>query len=111
MTQALERPVTAPDTQDEDPQLSFETHTRPEDKIDALKLIGDSIAQPRQIASRHLIFHSLCLGVFSGVLSIAHIALGLAKDDYVSMVITYSGFVLAYFLAIRYLAGPYIHIA
>lgn len=111
MTQAREQPASTTKTPDEDPKLSLEVLTRPCEKIDALKLIGDSIAQQRQVASQHIIFHPLCLAGLVGVVAVCHVTFGIANDDYAAMLLTYSGLVLTYLLAIRYITSAYIDIA
>lgn len=111
MTQARQQPASTEKTQDEEPKLSLEVLTRPAEKVDALKLIGDSIAQQRQVASQHIIFHPLCLAGLVGVLATSHFTFGIANDDYAAMLLTYSGLVLTYLLAIRYITSSYIDIA
>lgn len=93
---------------DDEPQLSLQILTRPDDKIAALRLIADSIAQQRQIASRALIFHPLCLSALIATTAAVHALSGIAQDDYSAMLITYSGVVLAYLLAVRYVTSAYI---
>lgn len=111
MTSTRQQPESTTKTQDELPQLSFEILTRPADKIDALKLIGDSIAQQRQIASQHIIFHPTCLAGLVAALAITHVALRVPSNDYGTMLLTYSGIVLTYLLAVRYLTSEFVNIA
>ncbi|KAM0427862.1 hypothetical protein ACHAPT_007321 [Fusarium lateritium] len=94
----------------EPPPLSLEVLTDPNDKKDALKLVVDSVAQQRQVASRAIIFHPLSLAVFSAVLAIAHYAAGVGKD-FSAMLITYPSIILTYLVATRYLSSAYIRIA
>lgn len=53
------------------PPLSTYVAESAEDKVAALKLIADSIAQQRQMASRILISHPVNLAVFGVVLAVA----------------------------------------
>ncbi|KAM5341765.1 hypothetical protein ACJ41O_014796 [Fusarium nematophilum] len=92
------------------PPLSLEVLTDPKEKREALKLVVDSVAQQRQIASRALVFHPLCLAVFAAVLSSAHYLTGIG-NDFSAMLITYPAIILSYLVAIRYFTSAYIRIA
>ncbi|RTE74393.1 hypothetical protein BHE90_011168 [Fusarium euwallaceae] len=94
----------------EPPPLSLEILTDPGEKKDALKLVVDSVAQQRQIASRAIIFHPLSLAVFAAVLAVAHYAAKVG-NDFSSMLITYPSIILTYLVATRYLSSAYIRIA
>ena len=111
MTRAREQPVSTTKPEDEERKLSFEVLTRPADKIDALNLIGDSIAQQRQVSAQNIIFNPVCLAALVGVLAITHVALGIEMEDYGRILMTYSSIVLTYLLAIRYVTSSYISIA
>lgn len=94
----------------EPPPLSLEVLTDPGEKKDALKLVVDSVAQQRQIASRAIIFHPLSLAVLSTVLAVAHYAAKIG-NDFSFMLITYPSIVLTYLVATRHLSSAYIRIA
>ena len=111
ITSTREQPVQQPAASDEGPRLSLRVLTRPAERIDALKLIADSIAQQRQSASQVLIFHPICLAILAGFIAITHVVAGIARNDYSAMVITYAGVVLTYLLAIRYCTSAYIQTA
>ncbi|CAM1503547.1 Fc.00g011380.m01.CDS01 [Cosmosporella sp. VM-42] len=111
LTRTRQQPVSQSATSEEVRELSLHILTRPCDKVDALKLVADSIAQQRQFASRVLIFHPICLAALAGAISIVHVLAGISTDDYASMVMSYSGVVTAYFLTIRYFTSSYIQIA
>ena len=66
----LERPSVTFDPLAGVPPLSNTLATSSDDKLAALKLVADSVAQQRQFASRVLIFHPLNLAVFGAVLAI-----------------------------------------
>lgn len=103
--------VTQTKKNDEIPRLSIEVLTKHNDKVDALKLVADSLAQQRQVASRILIFHPCCLAVLALFLSTGHYVIASSgRDDLGGFIITYGGVVLAYLITIRYFTGPYIHL-
>lgn len=90
------------------PDLSISILVNHNDKVDALKLIADSVAQQRQITSYILIFHPYCLSALILVLSLAHIS---GSKDLSAMIVTYAGIVLVYLMSIRYFTSPYVHLA
>jgi hypothetical protein len=94
------------------PPLSLDILTTKDDKISALKLVADSIAQQRQQASYNLVFHPLCLTVLAALLAATYQIAWVRRDrDLGSLMTLASGVVMTYLLAIRYAAGPYINIA
>ncbi|KAF4982093.1 hypothetical protein FZEAL_2199 [Fusarium zealandicum] len=95
---------------EEPPPLALEVLTNPKEKKDALKLIVDSVAQQRQVASRSMVFHPMSLAALVGVLSIAHYVAGIG-GDISTMLITYPGIILAYLVTIRCCTSSYIRIA
>lgn len=94
---------------DDIPPLSLDVLTAKEDKIAALKLVADSIAQQRQQASSHLIYHPLNLSALAAALAIGYKVTG--RRDPGTLTVLFCGIIMTYFLAIRYLTGPYIHFA
>ncbi|KAI5460385.1 hypothetical protein BGZ63DRAFT_414622 [Mariannaea sp. PMI_226] len=98
--------------QDEDTrQLSFEVLKIRNEKLDALKLVADSVAQQRQSASAALIFHPICLSALIAVISLVHVNVEFIRTDYTAMLLTYPGIVLSYLVAVRYVTSQYIRIA
>ncbi|KAF7540774.1 hypothetical protein G7Z17_g12123 [Cylindrodendrum hubeiense] len=96
---------------EDDRALAFEVLTAPRDRVDALKLVMDSVAQQRQVASRDVVFNPLCVSALVGVLAAAHVAMGAMGQDLSAMIITHSGIVLIYLMTIRYAASSYIRVA
>lgn len=92
-------------------QLTFELLTRHNDKCDGLKLIADSVAQQRQVSSSALIFHPISLSALVAVISFIHMNVEYIRADYSSMLVTYSGILLSYLVAVRYITSSYIRIA
>lgn len=100
---------------DDIPPLSLDVLTSRNDKVDALKLVADSIAQQRQRAAYSLIFHPLLL---SGLLAALAVTYQLTwarraapnRDFAVAMTLS-AGVVMAYLLAIRYATVGYLQIA
>lgn len=94
------------------PPLSLDILTTKPDKVSALKLVADSVAQQRQQASLALVFHPLCLAVLACLLAAAYqIAWVRRSRDLGTLMTLASGAVMSYLLAIRYFAGPYIRLA
>ncbi|KAH8912391.1 hypothetical protein BR93DRAFT_922350 [Coniochaeta sp. PMI_546] len=94
------------------PPLSLDVLTTKDDKVAALKLVADSIAQQRQQASFNLVFHPLCLTVLVALLAAAYQVGWVRRDRDLGTLLTLcSGAVMTYLLAIRYAASPYINLA
>ncbi len=94
---------------DDIPPLTLGVLTSRADKVDALQLVADSVAQQRQVASRSLVFHPLSVG---GLV----VALGVAYQtnrhrDYGTLMMLLSSVTMTYFLGIRYFCGPYLTLA
>lgn len=78
-------------------------------RAEALHIVADSVAQQRNMASRALIFHPLSLAAFV-------LAFGLIRQafyqgqgtDYIKILTTFTGVVMAILGAIRLACGPYI---
>lgn len=91
------------------PPLSLDILTTKEDKLAALKLIADSIAQQRQQASSHLIFHPINLAALAALLAIGY---QFPKSKDLGTITTlFCGIIMTYLVSIRYLTGPYIKFA
>ncbi|KKY27705.1 putative gnat family [Phaeomoniella chlamydospora] len=94
------------------PPLTTYTATSETDRVEALKLVGDSVAQQRQFANRQLIFHPLIVAIWVGLLAVA--AQFLYKGHHGDLLLvgtTWAGLVMAVLLAIRLVTGGYIEIA
>lgn len=97
---------------DEIPPLSLDVLTTRDDKVAALKLVADSIAQQRQQASVSLIFHPLCLAVLGAALAAVYQFAWVRHERDLGLGVTmFCGVVMSYLLAVRYFASPYLQLA
>lgn len=81
------------------------------EKVDALRLIADSIAQQRQAASLSLVFHPLLLSILLAMLALVYQYAWVSRQptpDLGTTLTLASGTVMTYLLAIRYFVSPYI---
>ncbi|KAM7203820.1 acetyltransferase [Naviculisporaceae sp. PSN 640] len=112
--QAPSKPSSAasPNTLDDDiPPLSLDILTTQPEKVDALRLIADSIAQQRQSASLSLVFHPLLLSVLLAALALVYQYAWVSRKptpDLGTTLTLASGTIMTYLLAIRYVVSPYI---
>ncbi|KAI9721962.1 MAG: hypothetical protein M1812_001920 [Candelaria pacifica] len=94
------------------PSLTTYLTTSSSEKISALKLVADSVAQQRQTASRALIFHPLALGALGLVLAIvAQILLNRPRGHVALVATTWAGITMAALLSVRWATGGYIEAA
>ncbi|KAI1458068.1 hypothetical protein F4805DRAFT_457256 [Annulohypoxylon moriforme] len=96
---------------DDLPPLSVGIMDSESDKVDALNLVTDSIAQQRQSASYHLVFHPYLLAILAVALGIAYQWSWRIKRDLGTALMVHSGVIMTYLLAIRYCTGQYIQVA
>lgn len=96
---------------DDLPPLSVSVLDGKSDKVDALKLIADSVAQQRQSASRHMVFHPYLLAILALALGIAYEISWRIKRDLGMALMLHSGVIMMYLLAIRYFTGRYVQVA
>jgi len=97
---------------DEIPPLSLDILTERNDKVDALKLIADSIAQQRQQAAFNLVVHPLLLSVLFAALAFVYkFAYASGRHDPGTVMMLASGVVMSYLVAIRYAVAGYIRAA
>ncbi|KAH8198128.1 hypothetical protein TruAng_007705 [Truncatella angustata] len=96
---------------DDLPQLSCGVLVDEVDKLDALNLVTDSIAQQRQTTSLHLVFHPYLLPLLIAALGVAFQYSWRVKRDLGMALMLHSGVVMTYLLAIRYVTGRYIGVA
>ncbi|CAK7266935.1 hypothetical protein SEPCBS57363_002342 [Sporothrix epigloea] len=94
---------------DDIPPLSLGVLTEHADKVDALKLVADSIAQQRQTASRSMVFYPLNLAGLTATLGVAF-QVNSNRDLGVNLSIM-SGIIMAYLMTIRYFTAQYIPLA
>lgn len=92
------------------PNLSVEVINDPKEKLDALKLVADSVAQQRQTASGILIFHPYSLAALVLTLSIALQLTG-GINELAAASVTASGVLLTYLMVIRYFTSGYVLLA
>lgn len=116
VTQANEESSPQPQANlDDIPPLSLDVLTTRNDKVEALKLVADSIAQQRQRASLGLIFHPLLLSGLVASLALTYQVIWARKSqpqrDFGVAMTLFAGVVMAYLLAIRFATSGYIQIA
>ncbi|OTB08236.1 hypothetical protein M426DRAFT_317354 [Hypoxylon sp. CI-4A] len=81
------------------------------DKVDALNLVADSVAQQRQSSSYNLVFHPYLLAILTVALGIAYQWSWRIKRDLGTALMLHSGVIMTYLLTIRYFTGQYIQVA
>ncbi|KAK7997104.1 hypothetical protein PG990_009577 [Apiospora arundinis] len=81
------------------------------DQVDALNLVADSIAQQRQLASFHAVFHPYLLAVLLAALGLAFQYSWRVKRDVGMALMLHSAALMTYLLGIRYFTGRYIAVA
>lgn len=90
------------------PALQTYTTTSPDDLIDALRLIADSVAQQRQAAARHIIFHPLWASAMVAMMAIVYRLLYREPSDLPLVGTTCAGCVMAGLLVVRACTEGYI---
>jgi len=97
---------------DDIPPLSLDILTSRDDKVAALKLVADSVAQQRQQASFTLATHPLLLCALAASLAVVYRYAWVQRDqDLGTAMMLASGIIMAYLLGIRYLASGYLKAA
>lgn len=94
---------------DDLPPLSCGVLTEEVDKVDALNLVTDSIAQQRQSASLHLVFHPYLLPVLALGLALAYQYSWRMREDLGLALMLHSGVIMTYLMGIRYVTGRYVN--
>ncbi|KAK5995375.1 hypothetical protein PT974_03779 [Cladobotryum mycophilum] len=89
--------------------LSYIIVTDEDDKRDALRLVADSIAQQRQVASAAIILNPLCLTVLVGLCAVAYRQY--EHQGYGTLMTMLSGIIIMYLSTVRYFTSPYIQMA
>ncbi|OQV04268.1 hypothetical protein CLAIMM_09178 [Cladophialophora immunda] len=91
------------------PELTTKPAVTEDDKIEALHLIADSVAQQRQLASAAIIFHPLTLSLLVLLLGIAYQNLYKgASSDWAIIGTTSAGILMAVLITVRWLTSGYI---
>jgi hypothetical protein len=112
----LAQPPAVPDAPldplDNIPPLTTTLATTTDDKIEGLRLVADSVAQQRQLASKALIFHPLTIAVVVGLLAVVGQWLyDGTRGSYGIIATTYAGIIMAVLLSVRWASGGYIDLA
>ncbi|CAK7225346.1 hypothetical protein SCUCBS95973_005832 [Sporothrix curviconia] len=94
---------------DDIPPLTLGVLTERADKVDALKLVADSIAQQRQTASRSMVFHPLNVAGLAATLGVAY-QLNPSRELGMNLTVM-SGIIMTYLMTIRYFTAQYIPMA
>jgi hypothetical protein len=93
------------------PELITKPLTTEDDKVAALKLVADSIAQQRNIAARAIIFHPLFMAFYIGLMAIVSQYLYKDRGDMGIVITTGAGVTMACLIAIRGATAGYLHAA
>ncbi|KAI9798921.1 MAG: hypothetical protein M1825_004934 [Sarcosagium campestre] len=95
------------------PPLSTSLVTSPQDRLPALRLIADGVAQQRQLASRALIFSPLTLTCYVGLLAVLayHFDVQRTWAKWPQFVTTAAGITVAALTAVRWACQGYIDAA
>lgn len=108
-------PQAQPSNLDDIPPLSLDVLTSRNDKVDALKLVADSIAQQRQRAAFGLIFHPLLLAGLALAGAVTYQLVWIPQPAHnrgIGLAMTLiAGSLMAYLAAIRYATAGYIQLA
>lgn len=96
---------------DDLPPLSLGIVDSEIDKVDALNLVTDSIAQQRQSSSYYLVFHPYLLAMLAVGLAVAYQYSWRIKRDLGTALMLHSGVIMIYLLTIRYFTSTYIQVA
>lgn len=90
------------------PDLDSYVTESEQEKLAALKLVADSVAQMCQIANRTLMFHPLNLAVFLAFLAWIGNYLNNNRSDVGIVFTTSAGLIMAGMVTVRWITNPYI---
>ena len=91
------------------PPLVTKPATTEDDKIEALKLIADSVAQQRQYANQAVLFHPITAAVAVALLGIVYQFLYKgSRSDWSLIGTTFAGTLMAALISVRRISGGYI---
>lgn len=93
------------------PDLTSYIATDSDERIAALKLVADSVAQMRQTASRALIFHPLNMAIWVAILSVIGRYLYEDRGDLGVVVTTCAGITMALLVSVRWATSGYVFLA
>jgi GNAT superfamily N-acetyltransferase len=96
---------------DDIPKLTYFTAETEDDRVEALRLVADSVAQQRQSASRTLIFHPINLAIYFLVIGILAQYMWKAKEDLLLFGTTIGGVTMIGLAAVRMAVGGYLALA
>lgn len=100
-----------PPTMDENgiPLLSTFPAQDEDSRVEGLHIVADTVAQQRNTASRSLIFHPLSLAAFAVLVALLkQFFYDSATTDWIKVVMTMTGVIMALLGAVRLACGPYI---
>jgi hypothetical protein len=90
------------------PTLNTFVATSSQDRHDALRLVADSVAQQRQMASRAVISSPLTSATFIALTILVSNLLVREKGDWALVFTTMGGIVMAGLVGVRWMVGPYL---
>lgn len=93
------------------PPLTTKPLTSEPDKIAALKLVADSIAQQRQAASRAMIFHPLTIAIYIAIVAVTSQFIYKSSSDTGILITTLAGVTMTCLIAVRGLTSGYLTLA
>jgi len=99
---------------DEPPPLGSYITKDPDEKLDALKLVADGVAQMRQTAGRTLIFHPLNMAVFFAFSAVLVQYMRSSKGKFSDVWLIWStmaGVLMSALITVRMFTGPYLQAA
>lgn len=108
MAGVQDKELASPDPLDLIPPLKTQILTSASDKISALKLVADSIAQQRQVAATAVIFHPFIIAVYIVILAITSQLIYKTRSDIPVIVTTCAGVTMTLLVAVRACVGGYI---
>lgn len=93
------------------PPLTTKTLTSAPDKVAALKLVADSIAQQRQLAAKAVIFHPLTIAIYILVVAVTSQFLYKSQGDIPVIVTTCAGITMTLLVSVRAWVNEYLSLA
>jgi GNAT superfamily N-acetyltransferase len=108
---STEAPQTSQAATNELPQLSTYTAETEDDRVDGLRLVADSVAQQRQIASKVLIFHPINLAAFFLFVAVVAQYLYTDTDSLYLIATTVGGMTMSFLIAVRWATSRYLALA
>ncbi|KAI9741528.1 MAG: hypothetical protein M1818_004334 [Claussenomyces sp. TS43310] len=93
------------------PPLTTLVLTDPKDRVDALKLVADSVAQQRQAASWAVISNPFILGLWVLIISMVCQYMYKSRDDIGLVLTTSAGITMAMLVAVRIFSADYLSLA